>query len=364
MNISSLSLKIIFALTMIFVCPVSGFTGLKVIRQTGIFGVKVKEQPRILQIASCGKLVLSNSESELFNMLVQCVKDKELNTTIRIAGGWVRDKLLSSKDEHTDIDVALDNMSGKNFATIFDDWCKLSKKDSLNVAVIKPNPSKSKHLETAHVVLSNKFVVDFVNLRTDEYCTASRIPTVVMGSPSEDAHRRDLTINSLFYNIHSGEVEDFTSLGLSDLKQGLVRTPLSALHTLRDDPLRALRAIRFACRLNFRMDNDLAMACNHSQVRENLRLKVSRERVYSELEAVLRRPSSARAAVMLHSFDLWRDIMVVPAGDNKTLHVRNNTFHSVGLATLLMAEALRGEEADWALGRDMWEVNDNRKIFA
>jgi tRNA nucleotidyltransferase (CCA-adding enzyme) len=261
------------------------------------------------------------------------------------------------------------------FASIFDDWCKFSGKGSLNVAVIKPNPSKSKHLETAHVVLLDKFVVDFVNLRTDQYCAASRIPTVTIGTPSEDAHRRDLTINSLFYNIHSGEVEDFTSLGLMDLNQSLVRTPLSALQTLSDDPLRSLRVVRFACRLNFRIHDDLAMACNNTQVHDNLRLKVSKERIYSELETILRRPSYARAAVLLHSFDYWKYIMPVPPeedskhGESKLTRdmLGDDAFHSAGLATLLMAETMLGmgtDRADWALRPGLWDTNDNRKIFA
>lgn len=59
--------------------------------------------------------------------------------------------------------------------------------------------------------------VDFVNLRTETYTEDSRIPTVGMGSPKQDALRRDLTINSLFYNIHTNTVEDFTGKGTNAL---------------------------------------------------------------------------------------------------------------------------------------------------
>jgi tRNA nucleotidyltransferase (CCA-adding enzyme) len=74
------------------------------------------------------------------------------------------------------------------------------------------------------------------------------VPDVKIGTPLEDALRRDLTINSLFYNINKKEVEDFTGKGIEDLKHGIIRTPLDPLQTFLDDPLRILRTIRFATR--------------------------------------------------------------------------------------------------------------------
>ncbi len=71
------------------------------------------------------------------------------------------------------------------------------------------------------------------------YAKDSRIPsTMSFGTPEEDAMRRDFTINALFFNINSKQVEDYTKLGLEDLRRGLVRTPLPAIETLVDDPLR------------------------------------------------------------------------------------------------------------------------------
>ncbi len=71
------------------------------------------------------------------------------------------------------------------------------------------------------------------------YAKDSRIPsTMAFGTPEEDAMRRDFTINALFFNITSEKVEDYTNRGLDDLRRGLVRTPLPAIETLVDDPLR------------------------------------------------------------------------------------------------------------------------------
>jgi tRNA nucleotidyltransferase (CCA-adding enzyme) len=84
--------------------------------------------------------------------------------------------------------------------------------------------------------IEGKFV-DFVNLRSEKYTEESRIPAIEMGTPQEDASRRDITINSMFYNIQTGEVEDWLGNGMEDLKNGYVRTPLDPKITFEDDPL-------------------------------------------------------------------------------------------------------------------------------
>ena len=86
----------------------------------------------------------------------------------------------------------------------------------------------SKHLETATIKVEGQWI-DLVNLRNEEYSQDSRVPTMQIGTPSEDAYRRDLTINSLFYNINEEKVEDFTGHGIADLRAGVCRTPLEPL---------------------------------------------------------------------------------------------------------------------------------------
>ena len=134
-----------------------------------------------------------------------------------------------------------------------------------------------------------------------------------IGTPLEDALRRDLTINSLFYNIHSQEIEDFTGQGTRDLVAGIVRTPLPALVTLTDDPLRALRSIRFACRFGFSVAGELARASADSSVHSALETKVSKERVYQELDLMFTRPNAIRAALLLHRYKLLPVIFPLPA---------------------------------------------------
>ena len=94
--------------------------------------------------------------------------------------------------------------------------------------MIKANSEKSKHLETATIRVHG-MMIDLVNLRSEKYSDDSRVPTIEIGTPEEDAYRRDLTINAMFYNINKGRVEDFTKRGENDLRLGIVRTPLEPL---------------------------------------------------------------------------------------------------------------------------------------
>ena len=157
-----------------------------------------------------------------------------------------------------------------------------------------------------------RYSVDFVNLRSETYTNDSRIPEMQFGTPLEDALRRDLTINSLYYNIKTMEVEDYSTKGIDDLKRRIVRTPLPALITLTDDPLRSLRAIRFACRLGFTIDEELASAISNPDVLQSLEQKVSRERVQIELELMMKSPSAMRAITLLFQKQLLSTILCIP----------------------------------------------------
>ncbi|ETW05495.1 hypothetical protein, variant 2 [Aphanomyces invadans] len=185
------------------------------------------------------------------------------------------------------------------------------------VGIIKANPDQSKHLETATMQLGSGWV-DFVNLRAETYADdeAHRIPSMEFGTPLEDAQRRDFTINSLFYNLATKEVEDFTGHGLSDLRHGVIRTPLDPRITFLDDPLRVLRAIRFASRFQFPLAPDLVEALEQPNIREALVKKVSRERVGKELAGMLTgsHANPVVAIQCLHQFHLLDVVFQIPEG--------------------------------------------------
>lgn len=179
----------------------------------------------------------------------------------------MRDKLLG-KESH-DIDIAVDDMLGRELAEKVNEYLQLLGRETRSVGVISTNPEQSKHLETATMRVG-AIEVDLVNLRSESYAEDSRIPEMSFGTAEEDALRRDLTINSLFYNINTGLVEDVTGKGVPDLRAGLVRTPLPPLTTFLDDPLRVLRSVRFATRFGFAYDDDLVQAGSSNEVRSAL----------------------------------------------------------------------------------------------
>jgi tRNA nucleotidyltransferase (CCA-adding enzyme) len=204
---------------------------------------------------------------------------------IRVAGGWVRDKLLGLQTH--DVDIAVNSITGVQFAVMLQRYMQQQKLPVSRIGVIAANPDQSKHLETATMLLDG-MDVDFCNLRADEiYAEHSRIPACRFGTPAQDALRRDFHCNALFYNIRTKLVEDWTGRGLRDLLAGELVTPLEPVRTFRDDPLRVLRAIRFAVRYQFKLDPALEAAAVLPEIHEALHLKVSRERVGKELEQML-----------------------------------------------------------------------------
>ena len=237
---------------------------------------------------------LTTNEADLVDVLVEAAKETE--TTVRICGGWVRDKALGRVTK--DIDVALDNCSGAAFAQKV--ATVVSKKNSVggvsHIGVIAANPDQSKHLETATMKLCG-VEVDFVNLRSEAYADDnSRVPTTVdFGTPLQDASRRDFTVNALMFNVHTRTIEDHTGQGWNDLRAGLLRTPLEPKITLLDDPLRALRGVRFAARYGFALDDAFRDACRDPQVKAAFLTKVSRERVGKETKGAF--SATARGCV-------------------------------------------------------------------
>ena len=144
----------------------------------------------------------------------------------------------------------------------------------------------------------------------------------------EDALRRDITINALFYNIHTRQVEDWTGLGIQDLKEGLIRTPLPPRQTFNDDPLRILRVIRFATRFGYRLDEAIIMAAKEPEIKESFLKKISRERVGVEVEKMLRGQDPARSMRILIEtgyfktvFGVYDGVTTLDHGDQALAHL-------------------------------------------
>lgn len=239
------------------------------------------------------------------------VKHPEI--VLRFTGGWVRDKLLGV-DSH-DIDVGISSMTGYQFGMALKQYLdvpenlKKYKKGLPNGEMhdaivslhkIEANPEKSKHLETVTTKIFG-LDIDLVNLRKETYSEDSRNPQMEFGTAVEDAMRRDATINALFYNLNESRLEDLTERGLDDMKNHLIRTPLEPYQTFKDDPLRVLRLIRFASRLGYQIDQETETAMQNEDISFALKLKISKERVGTELEKMLRGGCVSPSLEYLHT---------------------------------------------------------------
>lgn len=256
------------------------------------------------------RLQLNNVESTLRRLLLDVASyiNPDCPSELRFTGGWVRDKLLGVGSH--DIDVAINDMTGYQFGLKMKEYLEqpgISEKYGLDgVATtdesskakgksavvaglhkIEANPEKSKHLETVTTKIFG-LDIDLVNLRKETYTEDSRNPQMEFGTPEEDALRRDATINAMFYNLRTEIVEDFTGHGHDDMRDKVIRTPLEPYQTFKDDPLRVLRLIRFASRLNYTIDESAKQAMSEEGIREALKAKISRERVGVEFEKMLR----------------------------------------------------------------------------
>jgi tRNA nucleotidyltransferase (CCA-adding enzyme) len=266
---------------------------------------------------------LSRQEESLISTILQAVQYLEegkipnytpQSVEVRIAGGWVRDKILGLSTY--DVDIAIDVLSGVDFATIVQSYLKLTNpKEVHKVGVIAANPSQSKHLETATMVVMGS-ECDFCNLRAQEiYAQDSRIPVTRFGTPLEDAQRRDFCLNALFFNLKTNLVEDWTHRGLADLlEKKILETPLDPFTTFQDDPLRVLRAIRFAIRFDYDLSEKLREASSSDKIHQALVVKVSRERVGKELEGMLSGKGAEphKAMSLIGELNLSRCVFALP----------------------------------------------------
>jgi tRNA nucleotidyltransferase/poly(A) polymerase len=188
-------------------------------------------------------------------------------------------------------------------------------------------------LETAKLRIYDQWI-DFVNLRSEEYTENSRIPTMKFGTAKDDAFRRDLTINSLFYNINSGAVEDLTERGIDDLKSGKIVTPLPAKATFLDDPLRVLRAVRFGARFGFTLDEELKEAASSEEVRVALGEKISRERIGNEIDLMISGNGPVSAVTYLSDLKLFSVVFALPSSAEPSPPENCGRFISFLLVTL------------------------------
>jgi poly(A) polymerase len=208
------------------------------------------------------------ADKEVRRLLKQAAS--ELGARAWIVGGYVRDSLLGRP--HPDVDVVVEEGLGFEVARRF---ARLAG---------APEPVIFERFGTAQVTVPGH-LIEFVSARAESYGSESRKPDVRAATLEEDLRRRDFTVNTLLMDF-DGHVHDPLGQGLADLEARVLRTPAEPLQTFNDDPLRMLRAIRFAAQLGFELAPDLVPAMR--QMRDRLTAPVvSVERVAEELKKIL-----------------------------------------------------------------------------
>jgi len=214
------------------------------------------------------------TEKELFVFNKIAIAAGELGVPCYLIGGFVRDKLIGRPTKDADI-------------VCVGDGIELAHKvaDSFQP---RPTVSFFKNFGTAQIKLDD-WEIEFVGARKESYRQNSRNPTVVPGTLEDDQLRRDFTINAMAISLNK---EDYGKLidpfdGMGDLGRRLIRTPLDPLQTFSADPLRMMRATRFATQLDFTIDEAAFRAIKEDAHRISI---VSQERITDELNKIILSP--------------------------------------------------------------------------
>lgn len=234
------------------------------------------------------------SEKELFVFKKIEHAAEELGVPCYIIGGFVRDKLLGRTTKDADI-------------VCVGDGIELAHKVA---ARFQPKPSVSffKNFGTAQIKLKHFYgeadlEIEFVGARKESYRYHSRNPEVVPGTLKDDQERRDFTINALAISLNP---EDYGQLidpfnGVQDLEKKIIQTPLDPAQTFSDDPLRMMRAVRFASQLNF-----VIAPVTYQAIKDNVeRIRIiSQERITDELNKIMLSPKPSVGLDLLYKTGL------------------------------------------------------------
>ncbi|MFN8343857.1 MAG: HD domain-containing protein [Spirosomataceae bacterium] len=224
----------------------------------------------------------------IFQKIAQCAQESGVEAYV--IGGYVRDLLL--KRPSKDIDIVSVG-SGIELAE------SVAKKMGVHVNVYK-------NFGTAQLRVDD-WEVEFVGARRESYRTESRKPIVEDGTLQDDQNRRDFTINAMGLSLNAenfGELKDPFN-GLSDLRRKIIRTPLEPSVTFSDDPLRMMRAVRFATQLNFDIEPDTFEGLLKTAERIDI---ISKERINDELNKIILSPVPSYGFKLLHQGGILKRI--------------------------------------------------------
>ena len=226
-------------------------------------------------------------ENKVVKEIANIIRGTEYENRVFVVGGFVRDLLMGN--EPKDIDLLIDGNieDGMAFAKWF---CK-----KIGTYEEGENPILYGLYGTAMFQFMGE-KIECVAPRSEKYKEDSRNPEVSSCSIVDDCYRRDFTVNSMFINISTNELVDFSDKGLEDLKNKIIRSTSNPDIIFEQDPLRLLRAIRFACRLGFEIED----VTFNGIVKNAERIKIIvPERILDELNKIIMCKKPSRGFYML-----------------------------------------------------------------
>jgi len=256
-------------------------------------------------------------ENKIFKIISQAAQ--ELNLESYVIGGFVRDILLD-RNHKKDIDIVAVG-SGIELA--------------IKVSELLPNHPKVqvfKNYGTA-MLRYKEMDIEFVGARKESYTNESRNPLVEIGTLKDDQERRDFTINAMAFSLNSDNfgdlVDPFNSV--SDLENKILKTPLHPDITYSDDPLRMMRAIRFASQLHFQIESESLDAITKNANRISI---ISGERIVDELNKILSSDKPSIGFLHLYQTGLLDIILPELTALNNVEEVeghthKNNFYHTL-----------------------------------
>ena len=256
----------------------------------------------------------SSLKSPIFKTISEIAD--ELNYPTYVIGGWVRDSLINRKKTKTDIDFLC-----------IGSGIKLAKNVAERLGS-KANYKVFKNFGTAMINFKEE-TYEFVGARKESYRANSRKPIVENGTLQDDQNRRDFTINALAIQLNKsdfGELIDPFS-GKKDLENKIIRTPLSPDITYSDDPLRMMRAIRFATQLSFEIEKESIDSIKRNTERLNI---VSTERIIDEFNKIMLSSKPSIGINLLHKTGLLQqflpEVCNLEGVDVKNGHAHKDNF--------------------------------------
>jgi poly(A) polymerase len=235
---------------------------------------------------------------KIFNILSDVIESEGVKAWV--IGGFVRDLLLNRDNPDKDIDIV-----------VLGDGIEIAGKTARRLGP-KIQVAIFKNFGTA-MFRYNNYDIEFVGARKESYTRESRKPYVTTGTLEDDQKRRDFTINALAVSLNKDSYGDLSDPfgGINDLEMKLIRTPMDPNITFSDDPLRMMRAIRFALQLGFSIDEMTFSSISYNASRISI---VSQERIIIELNKIMMCDKPSRGFLMLEKSGLLK--LIFPELDN------------------------------------------------